>query len=422
MRERLVAAFVGLAVVLLALYAIPRAYLITQEVRTLETRTLERSADLLAVLIPERARNEVVTEEFLAGLLVEAERIEVARSDGTVTAAGPDLAPHPANIVVTRGLSDGTTMTISHSGDFVEARVGEYLVSLAALGLALLAAAVVTALVMARAMSRPFLVLADAAARLGAGNFTSDIPRFRIPEADGIGRALQSSSIALEDMLRREREFASNASHQLRTPLTALRLEIEDLTLRKDTPPELAGELDRALSELDRLDEAVSYLLELARSQRVATGTNVDLAAVAAGAVARWRTAADASGRTLEARLPASLPARVPEGPVQQILDVLVDNALKYGQGTVTVRAGDAGTHLEITVSDSGPRPADNIFHRRVTAGNGEGIGLALARELAGSIGCHLGLDASRRTRFTLKVPAPAPAQAPPVMAEGLRS
>ncbi len=405
MRERLVAAFVCLAVALVALYAIPRSYIIADDIRATEIRKIERSADLLAVLLPERARNEAVTEEFLAGLINQAERIEYVRADGSVIAAGAELVPDPANIVFTRDLPDGMTVTLSRSADFVEARVAEELVSLVTLGLGLLVAAVAAGLFVATTMSRPFLKLADAARRLGDGDFDTDVPRFRIPEADGIGQALQSSSMALEAMLRREREFASNASHQLRTPLTALRLEIEDLTLRKDTPPELAGDLGRALHELDRLNGAVNDLLDLARNQRVAAATDVDLVSVTAAAVARWRVTADGLGRLLEADLPDSLPASVPKGPVQQILDVLIDNALKHGTGTVSVRAADAGTHLGITVTDDGQRPKGDIFHRHMSGGTGEGIGLALAGELAASIACHLGLDATPQTSFTLKLP-----------------
>lgn len=405
MRERLVAAFVCLAVALVALYAIPRSYIIADDIRATEIRKLERSANLLEVLLPERARNEAVTADFLAGLVNQAERIEYVRADGSVIAAGAELAPDPANIVLTRDLPDGVTVTLSRSADFVEARVAEELVSLAALGLGLLVAAVVAGLFVAGTMSRPFLKLADAARKLGEGDFAADIPRFRIPEADGIGRALQSSSTALEGMLRREREFASNASHQLRTPLTALRLEIEDLTLRKETPPELAGDLRRALHELDRLNGAVNDLLDLSRNQRMAAVTDINLVSVTADAVARWRVTADGLGRQLEASLPDTLPARVPKGPVQQILDVLFDNALKHGRGTVSVRAADAGTHLGITVTDEGPRPEGDIFHRHVSGGTGEGIGLALAGELAASIACHLGLDATPQTSFTLKFP-----------------
>ncbi|GLB68735.1 sensor histidine kinase [Arthrobacter mangrovi] len=412
MRERLVAAFVSLAVALVAFYAIPRSYDIAADIRAAENRKIERSIDLMALLLPEHDESGTITDAYLAGLLNQEERLEYTAADGSlVAAAGAALPELPSNIVMSRTLPDGSAITLARSGDFVEARVTRELTDLAVLGLGLLAVAVAAGLVMARFMARPFLELARLAKRLGSGGFEDRIPRFRVPEADGIGRALQSSSLALKDMLRREREFASNASHQLRTPLTALRLEIEDLTLRRDTPPGIAEDLGRALREVDRLNQAVSDLLDLARNQRMAAGTGTDLAEIAAGAVTRWRPAAAGQGRLLEARLPDSLPAPVPKGPVQQILDVLIDNALKHGQGTVTVRAADAGTHLSLTVADAGPRPAGDIFHRHVTDGTGEGIGLALAGELAESIGCHLGLATARKTSFILKLPIPVPAR-----------
>jgi signal transduction histidine kinase len=421
MRERLVAAFVSLAVALVACYAIPRSYDIAADIHAAEARKIERSIDLMSILLPEHDESGTITNAYLAGLLNQEERLEYSAPDGTlVAAAGVTLPELPSNIVMSRTLPDGSTITLSRSGDFVEARVARELTDLAFLGLGLLAVAVIAGVVMARYMSRPFLELARLAKRLGSGGFEDRIPRFKVPEADGIGRALQSSSVALKAMLRREREFASNASHQLRTPLTALRLEIEDLTLRRDTPPGMAEDLGRALGEVDRLNEAVSHLLDLARNQRMAAGTGTDLAEVAAAAVDRWRSAAAGQDRLLEARLPDSLRASVPKGTVQQILDVLIDNALKHGRGTVTVRAADAGTHLGITVGDAGPRPTGDIFHRHVTDGAGEGIGLTLASELAESIGCHLGLDASRQTSFTLKLPPPATEQREPVPAGGI--
>ncbi|GAA3676444.1 hypothetical protein GCM10023081_13400 [Arthrobacter ginkgonis] len=102
-----------------------------------------------------------------------------------------------------------------------------------------------------------------------------------------------------------------------------------------------------------------------------------------------------------------------------EILDVLIDNTLRHGRGTVTVRAADEGTHLGITIIDTGPRPAGDIFQRNGTGGAGEGMSLVLARELAGSIGCHLGLDTPRQTVFTLKLPTPSFAQPPSGTATG---
>ena len=108
------------------------------------------------------------------------------------------------------------------------------------LGLVLLAA--VTGFLLAKRLARPFGELADAADHLGQARFDVALPHYSIPEAEAIGAALRRASTQLDSLVEREREFAANVSHQLRTPVTALRLTLEDLSMWPETPPTVAAE------------------------------------------------------------------------------------------------------------------------------------------------------------------------------------
>lgn len=426
MRERLIAAFIGLTIAVVGLYGIPRAYIVAEQVHTNEERKVERSIALVAILIAERQGEAVpITEELLTRLLNEGERYSY-RSGGREVAAGPPLTGNSFDISRSLPVDGGGEVTLERSGELIRSRVSDAVMPVVLIGLALILLSGVAAFLLARAMSRPFRELAVVADRLGTGRFDVTVPHYKVREAEEIAFALRSSSAALRELIRREHEFAANASHQLRTPITALRLELEDLALWPETPAPVSAELNRALKELDRLTTAVGELLELARGKRLSSVTEINIAALARDAVERWSAQAKSSGRPLQvAPGPLSLPAKVPPGPVSQILDVLIENALKYGVGSILVTTADVETHLHLSVSDQGVRPKDNsIFGRTVrnSTAAGEGIGLAVASELADAIGGHLALDSSPHTVFSLllprsnepvaKIPSAAPAAA----------
>ena len=409
MRERLIAAFIALTIAVVGLYGIPRAYIVAEQVQVNEERRVERSVALVAILIAERQGEAApVTEELLTRLLNEGERYSY-RSGGREVAAGPALTGNSLDISRSLPVEGGGELTLERSGELIRTRVSDAVMPVVLIGLALILLSGVAAFLLARGMSRPFRELAVVADRLGAGRFDVPVPHYKVREAEEIAFALRSSSTALQELIRREHEFAANASHQLRTPITALRLELEDLALWPETPAPVVAELNRALKELDRLTTAVSELLELARGKRLSSVIEINIAALARDAVERWSAQAKSSGRPLQvAPGPLSLPAKVRPGPVSQILDVLIENALKYGVGTILVTAADVETHLHISVSDQGARPKDNfIFGRAVrnSAAAGEGIGLAVAFELADAIGGRLALDSSPHTVFNLLLP-----------------
>lgn len=410
MRERLVIAFVGLTLAVIGLYGVPRAYFLADLVRDQESTTIDGTSAVLAGLVEERRRaGGEVDAALLEHGLTGADRVEYRPADGAAIAVGAP-ADGEGGIVATRAVPGGGSLELSVSGDAVSSSVRAAITPLVLLGLALAVGSAVLGFALARRMSRPFQELAVLSRELGHGRFDVDVPSYAVPEAEEIGASLRGAAAQLDDLVRREREFAANASHQLRTPVTALRLGLEDLTLWPETTPEVREELERGIAELDRLNAAVDELLDLARGRRIDAHEVVDLVAVAQAGVARWERRLASEEREIAFRQEGRRSrTRVPGGPVEQVLDVLVDNARKHGEGTILVEVRDAGTHLEVAVGDEGtPSFGADVFRRGVTTGaaGSEGIGLAVAAELADLCGGHLSLDtASPTTRFVLWLP-----------------
>ena len=410
MRERLVLAFVGLTVAVIGLYGVPRAYFLADLVREQARTSLNGSAVVLEDLVAERtSRGGEVDDTLLRGGLAAADRVELDRPTGSTLVVG-DGAADGEGITVTRHLADGSTLQLSVSGESIGASIREALLPLVLLGLGLALGSAVLGVLIARRLSRPFQDLARFSRELGHGRFDVDVPSYAVPEADAIGASLRGAAAQLDELMRREREFAANASHQLRTPITALRLNLEDLTLWPETDPAVATELEQGLGELDRLSGAIDELLDLARGRRIEAQQVVDLVAVVRASASRWsRRLATESRELVTGQVGRRSRTRVPLGPLEQVLDVLIDNARKHGRGTITVEVRDADTHLEVVVGDEGTAQlGPEVFRRGVSTGSGgsEGIGLAVAAELAEVCGGHLSLDTtSSTTRFVLWLP-----------------
>lgn len=253
--------------------------------------------------------------------------------------------------------------------------------------LAAIAAAVVGVTVLASTLiggrlARPLERLAGAARRLGEGDFSARAPHAGIAEIDGVASALDATAERLDDLVTRERAFSADASHQLRTPLAALRIELEVVELRGDPPAEVPA----ALAQVDRLQATIDTLLTVARDAPLGT-PDTDLSMLLDDAEARWRGTLAADGRPLRTVVRAQQPiARIAPRVATEIVDVLVDNAQRHGEGAVTITVRQVEGALALDVADEGPGFAgdpEEAFTRRAGSGDGHGIGLALARSLA---------------------------------------
>lgn len=400
MRERLVAAFVGIAVLVLVLFGVFRAYSIGDLVREQEARSLDRSAVLIADLVGEReSAGRPVSARYLEGLLDQAERLTYIAPDGTQVEAGAQLdTEDPASIRGSGGLPGGRSVTLAMSGDLVDQRVAEQLLPLVLLGILMIAVSAVLGYVAAVRMSRPFQDLARVAGELGRGRFDVDIPHYSIPEAETVGAAMRESTARLDEMVGRERDFAANASHRLRTPITALRLDLEDLSMWPEAAGPVAQQIDRAVAEVDRLSSEVSDMLDVARGRRVGALVELDLSALVADTVERWRPRVGEAGRTLAYDGRDTIAVRLGARPISQILDALIEAALTHGSGTITVDLARRDRYARVSVHDEGRR----------TLAAGHDLGLAVATETADALGGHLTLDPDGGTSFSLMLPTSA--------------
>jgi len=267
---------------------------------------------------------------------------------------------------------------------------------------AMLAAALL-AFALARWVSRPLAGLDSAAGKLADGDLASRaVVDSGPPELRRLGTTFNTMAGRLEALVHGNRAVIADVSHQLRTPLAALRLRLDLLAADTDPDPETTGhELAGALDELARLSRLVDGLLAVARAENVVpVPTAVDVAEVARERVVAWHPVADDRGITLEApetgsaRAPASVLAWIGEGHLDQILDNLVANALDAlstgSHITVTAAATTAGA--QITVVDDGPgmsaEDRARAFLRFTTSNpNGTGLGLAIVHRLVTSNG-----------------------------------
>ena len=261
---------------------------------------------------------------------------------------------------------------------------------LIAVGLAGLASGLLLAWGLAGSLARPLRRLADTSERLGAGDLAARTEKVRgTAEIEQLGRSLDDMADRLERTVRAQREFVANASHQLRTPLTGIKLRLES-ALDGDPSTELRTQLEAADREVDRLAEIVARLLVMAKEIEDGQATRVDVGDAVSRAVARWEERASRLGASLLARGEGG-DAQGNPADVDQILDNLLDNAIAYAPGEIVLEAHREDGRVVLAVQDRGPgipetereRVTDRFYRGRGAPAGGSGLGLAIARELA---------------------------------------
>ncbi len=272
-------------------------------------------------------------------------------------------------------------------------------VLLAACGSAALLAGVVAAR-QSRRLAQPLVVLAGSARRLGEGDFTVLHEPSGVRETDEVGIALDTTARRLGSLLERERSFAARASHQLRTPLTQLQLELESGLGADD--PELRGAARAAVEIAERLSETIDDVLASVRAG--GSSERLDIEGLLEQLRTIWQGTLASQGRPLRVRVDGPLVASARLPAVRQILQVLLDNALKHGAGEVTLRARKTHGAIAVDVIDQGSAPPLSI--RRSDAR----IGLAMALSLAEAEGGRLLVSqGAGGTRFTVVLLLAAP-------------
>ena len=294
-------------------------------------------------------------------------------------------------VPVLRGGRTTGAVRVTQSMDAVERAVRRATLGLALIGLVVLALGLAAGALIANQVARPLRRLDAAARRVAAGDLTTRAQVEGSSEQQSLARTFNEMTARLERLVGSQREFVADASHQLRTPLTGLRLRLEEAAAT-DAGPEARREIEAALAEVDRMSGMISELLVLSQAGEAdAPAETVDLAAAAERAAQRWSPAASERGVHLEVGGPGGRPVRAAPADVDRILDVLVENALHYGpDGQRVMISAGPGT---IEVLDEGPgldageeEAVLERFHRgRAGHGGpeGTGLGLAIAREMA---------------------------------------
>jgi signal transduction histidine kinase len=268
------------------------------------------------------------------------------------------------------------------------------------------------AAVLAARMARPVEELAEAAGRLGAGDPRPLGRRYGVAELDQVADGLDSSARRLSSLLAADRELAVDASHQLRTPLTALSMRLEEMIAAADDPEVVREEGSAALAQAERLADVVSQLLSLSPARR-ATAASAELTGIdeiVQQQVVEWEPAFRRARRKLVVIGVRGLQAHVTPGGLAQVLATLLDNALMHGGGTVTIQTSQSARSVVIEVRDEGkgvpPELVSRIFERSVSGRpEGTGLGLALARTMAAADGGRVVLVKAKPATFGVFLP-----------------
>lgn len=337
-------------------------------------------------------RSEVATA--LAGGIATGSRYSQTLDDGFLYVAVPSSS----------GSTVHGAVRISYPTAAVEARIARSRVGLAGAGALALIAAALLAVVFGRWLVAPLAATERAAGRLAAGDLTARAPEDAgPPELRRMAATLNTMAGRVDELIVSQHSFIADASHQLRTPLTALRLRLEGLELTA-TPDERV-ELMAAIEEVVRLNRLVDGLLTLVRAESARPATTpVDAAEALRERAAVWEPLATEQDVRLGVETPTTAEVLAVDGALGQVLDNLIANALRYAPpgSTITLTVGRSAGRTVLTVADEGPgmsaeqrERAFDRFWRDSTDHDegGFGLGLAIVRRLVRASGGDVRLD-----------------------------
>jgi len=427
MIRRLVVTYLALTIFGLALLAIPLGLTFAHREKDRLLFDVQRDADTMAALVEDslEAGTAVPTTDIMryskqtGGHVIVVDANGIALEDTDQPTKHLDYSTRPEiqsalqgkRVDGTRHSDDaGTTLVyaavpvtsrsqvigavrITYGTATLDSRVRWMWAQLALLCLGVLTAVAIVGFVLARSITRPIRHLQLATDRFATGDLSARVEdEAGPPELRQLASTFNRMAGRLTRLLDAQQRFVADASHQLRTPLTALRLRLENLASHVDDRDR--GALDAAGAEVARMSRVIDGLLLLARDD--ANGTDsaaVDVAAVARERVDVWQDVVAERDVTLVAELPGAAPARAIPGAVEQLVDNLVDNALAVSPpgSRIVVRVESTKQGVVLHVIDQGPgldaehreRAFDRFWRGPDAAPTGSGLGLAIVRRLA---------------------------------------
>jgi signal transduction histidine kinase len=475
--RRLVLTYLAITVVVLAVLEIPLAFTYAGRERARSLTALERDAWVIADAVEDALEGrpgldpQVVADDYQArtggrAVVVDASGVARADSDAEVLGADRNFSTRPEFAAalaggVARGERDSETLgssllyaavpvssagqaigavRLTVTGDELRDRTVANTVRLAVLAVAVLVTVGALGWLLARSVLGPLERVRSGVSDLAGGNLRRRVgPLEGPPELRRLGAEVDAMADRLATLVQAQGAFVADASHQLRSPLAALRLRLENaedaLAAGDDTA--VGADLAAASDEVVRLGHLVDGLLALARSgvdepKRVV----LDAAAVVRGRVATWEALAAEHGVRLVVDGAAPAWVRAVEGALDQQLDNLIANALDVdGVRTITVAVAaavavrGAGPVVEVAVVDDGPgmsdaelaRATDRFWRGPRSRPGGSGLGLAIVDQLARASGGSFRLAAAdptaatgRGLRAVISLPAASGADARP--------
>ncbi len=403
MRRRLVISTIAIVLVVLGALALPVGLIVYNTAEDQLVARLTDQANTIAALVSDAA--DADREPNL-----ERIRDSLGPNDG-VEIVGPTGEPIDRVRLTARSTQqveefaeDGSRILVSTSSAPLDENFRAQLRSLLLLAFGAIAAAAGLAWVQARQLARPLERLSRRAGSIGDGDFSlGPFVRTNIPEIDDIGAALETSSKRVETMLANERHFTADATHQLRTGIAGVAMRVEILSMHGDQG--VSSEARVILEQTDQLNATIDELLAAARNRTTNERGVFDLVGVVQAHVDEWLPRYETSRRHIGVvSSNPSPPVFGTKGLAGQVIDILIDNALRHGAGAVTMLIDGPS----VTVIDQGSGVPDDkltkIFAGPVDPAARHGRGLSLARRLAQVDGATLEIVGNRplRLRFTM--------------------
>lgn len=410
MRRRVLQATIAAVTVAVVLLGFPLAFLGAQLVRENEMQRLQARAESAANAVDSRLELGVpltdrLLEPYAGGDDDIPASVIVRAPDGTIYHAGERIDGRSQSVRATSDAGATVLLYVSWWDVFwLSARVIVLVVGAAVVAFA---AGIAMAIWQANRLAAPLVYLAASAEQLGSGQVRPQVEPSGVEEIDLVAAELARSADRMAARLAAERQFASDASHQLRTPLTALSMRLEEIMLAT-TSEEVREEARISLEQVERLVRVVDDLLLSSRRAQGGTTEAVSLIDVVHQQEEEWAASYEAAGRRLAVEVDPGLQVLATPGGLAQVLATLIENSLKHGAGTTTVRSRTGGPSgaVVVEVADEGEGVPDElagrIFEREVTSGAGTGLGLALARDLASADGGRLELAQRKPAVFAV--------------------
>ena len=448
MNRQLIRSYILLVAVAILLFTVPVAFTLTDQLRDDTELSVRREATTMALLLGngDKASCTALTTMARAYAAETEDQVQITATDRCAA----DVARPEGDAALTKAVEKGEPTT-DWGSDFiwgpelvitVPAKSGDRVVGAvrivystshlthrlwtiwgfrAGLAVAVLGVAALIGSVAARRITAPLRELNGMASKFSDGDLTARSPVTGPPETQTLARTLNQGAERLDTLVASQRIFVADASHQLRTPLTALRLSLDNIADGVDDEF-VREDVEQATAEVVRMSRLVNGLLVLARAEaKVTAAEPLPLGEIVDERLTVWRPAADERGVTIALRgsvvddRPSVLAS---PGHLEQVLDNVLSNALEVSPdgGTITVRIEAEADEVVLSVLDEGPGMSDadksRAFDRfwrgqGLTGRSGSGLGLSVVKQLvtddAGTVALRDTPGGGLEVRITLR-------------------